>query len=77
MSDVDIDTGYKTKSEFQKEFGLADNEICFVKCDVSLEQDWIELWDTAEKLLEGSISVLINNAGVHPGVSFDSNNGPT
>ena len=70
ISDIDIETGTKTVSEFQKEFDLTDDELCFVKCDVAVEQDWIDLWDNAEKLLKGPIEVLINNAGVHPGVGF-------
>ena len=70
MSDIDVDTGNKTKFDFKKEFDLNDNEICFVKCDVSVEKDWIELWESAEKLLDGPIEILINNAGVHPGVNF-------
>ena len=70
ISDIDIEIGNKTKSEFQKEFELTENELCFVKCNVAVEQDWIDLWDNAEKLLNGPIEVLINNAGVHPGVGF-------
>jgi NAD(P)-dependent dehydrogenase (short-subunit alcohol dehydrogenase family) len=70
ISDINIDTGTKTKSEFQKEFKLTENELCFVKCNVAVEQDWIDLWDNAEKLLNGPIEILINNAGVHPAVSF-------
>ena len=70
ISDIDIDTGTKTKSEFQKEFELTENELCFVKCNVAVEQDWIDLWDNAERLLNGPIEILINNAGVHPAVCF-------
>jgi len=73
ISDIDIDTGNKTKSEFQKEFELTENELCFVKCNVAVEQDWIDLWDNAEKLLNGPIEVLINNAGVHPGLGWKKN----
>ena len=36
ISDVDVTTGTKTKATFQKEFGLEENELCFVKCDVSI-----------------------------------------
>ena len=75
ISDVDVNTGIKTKATFQKEFGLGENELCFVKCDVSIEKDWIEMWDTAEKILNGPIDILINNAGVHPGVSKNYTSG--
>ena len=70
VSDVDTTKGLETKSEFQKQFGLDDSGVCFVKCNVSVKEDWQELWDTAEKMLEGPIEVLVNNAGVHPGVSI-------
>ena len=68
LSDVDIATGLETKSQFQRQFGLDDNGVCFVKCDVAIKEDWQELWDAAEKLLDGPIDILVNNAGVHPGV---------
>ena len=68
LSDVDTATGLETKSQFQKQFGLDDNGVCFVKCDVAIKEDWQELWEAAEKLLDGPIDILVNNAGVHPGV---------
>ena len=73
ISDVDTTKGLETKLEFQKQFGLDDNGVCFVKCDVSVKEDWQNLWDTAEKILEGPIEILVNNAGVHPGVSIGQN----
>ena len=33
ISDIDIETGTKTVPEFQKEFDLTDDDLCFVKCD--------------------------------------------
>ena len=70
ISDVDDATGLDTKSQFQKQFGLTDNQVCFVKCDVADKEQWKELWDSAEKLLDGPIELLVNNAGVHPGVTI-------
>ena len=66
---MDEKTGQLTKSEFQKQFGFDESNVCFVKCDVAVKEDWQELWDTAEKVLGGTIDILVNNAGVHPGVS--------
>jgi len=43
LSDVDSKTGLETKLEFQKQFGFDDNGVCFVKCDVSIKEDWKEL----------------------------------
>ena len=70
ISDVDVSAGLETKSQFQRQFGLDDNGVCFVKCDVAIKEDWKELWEAAEKQLDGPIDILVNNAGVHPGVIF-------
>ena len=69
ISDVDTATGLESKSQFQRQFGLNDNGVCFVKCDVAIKEDWGKLWDAAEKMLDGQIDILVNNAGVHPGVN--------
>ena len=66
LSDIDEQKGLETKSLFQKQFGLDDSSICFVKCDVSEKESWKILWDYAEKFLEGPIDILINNAGLNP-----------
>ena len=69
LSDIDEVKGEETKSQFQKQFGLDDHSICFIKCDVSVKDDWNKLWDSAEKNLGGKIDILINNAGLSPIVS--------
>jgi NAD(P)-dependent dehydrogenase (short-subunit alcohol dehydrogenase family) len=43
--------------------------VCFVKCNVASKEEWYNLWDEAEKQLEGKIEILCNNAGVSPTVS--------
>ena len=68
LSDVDEVTGLETKALFQKQFGLDEQDLIFVKCNVAIKEDWEALWEAAEKGLEGPIDVLVNNAGVHPGV---------
>ena len=70
LSDIDIEKGLETKSQFQKQFGLGDDVVCFVKCDISINEDWTELWESAEKYLNGPIDILINNAGLFPAVSY-------
>ena len=47
---------------------MEDDGVCFVKCDVTVKEAWPELWDSAEKLLDGPIGILINNAGLFPQV---------
>ena len=69
LSDVDEIKGLETKATFQKNFGLGDDGVCFVKCDVTVKDDWTNLWSSAEKLLDGNIDILINNAGLFPAVS--------
>ena len=69
LSDIDEIKGLETKVQFQKQFGLADDGVCFVKCDISVSEAWSTLWDSAEKILNGSIDILINNAGLNPYVS--------
>ena len=70
LSDIDETKGLETKALFQKEFGLSDDGVCFVKCNVAIKEDWLILWDSAEKMLGGPIDILINNAGIFPGVSI-------
>ena len=53
---------------FLKLFALEDDGVCFVKCDVTDKEDWPQLWDYAEKFLDGPIDILINNAGLFPQV---------
>ena len=40
--------------------------ICFIKHDVTVKEEWNEVWDWAEKQLEGHIDLLLNNAGINP-----------
>ena len=68
LSDIDEIKGHETKELFQKQFGLNENGVCFVKCDVSNKEDWPKLWNLAENILEGPIEILINNAGLNPSV---------
>ena len=43
--------------------------IIFVKCDVTVKDDWKNMWEEAEHSLEGKIEILCNNAGVPPKVN--------
>ena len=70
LSDIDDSKGIEAKDEFQKEFGIGDNKVCFFKADVTSKEDWAMLWDFAEETLGGKVEVLINNAGLSPFVRF-------
>ena len=43
--------------------------IIFVKCDVTVKDDWKNMWEEAEHSLKGKIEILCNNAGVPPKVN--------
>ena len=47
---------------------MFDCSVIFVKCDVTLKDDWMKMWDEAEHGLGGKIEILCNNAGVPPRV---------
>ena len=46
------------------------SSIHFIKFDVTDKDGWNTMWDEAEKVLEGKIELLANNAGINPGVSL-------
>ena len=64
LSDIDEVQGLETKTQFQKQFRLKGDGVCFVKCDITKKEDWSQLWEAAEKSLKGPIDILINNAGL-------------
>ena len=64
LSDIDEVQGLETKTQFQKQFRLKGDGVCFVKCDITKKEDWSQLWESAEKSLKGPIDILINNAGL-------------
>ncbi|KAK7079652.1 hypothetical protein SK128_025837 [Halocaridina rubra] len=61
LSDVDAEKGLETEKELQAAHG-ADN-VVFVKCDVTKDEDYNKLWDTATEKL-GPVMLLVNNAGI-------------
>jgi len=56
--------GSATVKELAKRYG--EKNVIFVKCDVSQEDSWKSLWEETETKL-GPVTLLCNNAGVHPG----------
>ena len=36
------------------------------RCDVSKESDWEAAWSHAENTFNGTIQILVNNAGINP-----------
>lgn len=67
MADVDTEKGEAAKEELETLFeGRQHVKVHFVKCDVTKDEDWTNLWNEAECVLGGSIGVLCNNAGLNP-----------
>lgn len=61
ICDIDVARGATTETELQASHG-ADN-VLFVKCDVTKDEDYKNVWDlTTEKL--GPVNLLVNNAGI-------------
>jgi NAD(P)-dependent dehydrogenase (short-subunit alcohol dehydrogenase family) len=40
--------------------------MTFIRCDVTKEEEWTELWNHAEVELNGKVALLVNNAGINP-----------
>jgi NAD(P)-dependent dehydrogenase (short-subunit alcohol dehydrogenase family) len=40
------------------------------RCDVAKEDDWTILWEHAETFFDDKVSILVNNAGVNPGLGW-------
>merc|ERR1712013_58746 len=64
LSDLKQETGEKTLAELKERFG--EDKVCFVACNVTVEQDFKNLFDKAEEFFKVScIDILVNNAGIN------------
>ena len=64
ISDVNEDAVKATSDEFKGIYG--DEMVCFVKCDVTKEDEFLNLFDETEKFfMVDCIDLLVNNAGVN------------
>ena len=64
ISDINEEVGAKTLQEFQKRFGK--DCVCFVGCDVTKEDQFINLFDQTEKFFGVKcVDILVNNAGIN------------
>ena len=64
LSDVSQDHGKETLEEFSKKFGA--KRVHFVSCDVTKKEEFISLFDEAEKYFNSQVELLVNNAGINP-----------
>jgi len=63
ISDIREEVGEQTCAELGKEFGK--ENLHFIRCDVTKEDDLTELYDGAEKHFGGSVDIFCNNAGIN------------
>ena len=63
LADLNENTGNTTLKEFQETFGT--DHVCFKRCDVTVEDDFSNLFDFAENFFNvKGIDMLVNNAGI-------------
>lgn len=64
ISDLKLETGEKTLYELKERFG--DEKVCFVACDVTIEEQFNNLFDKSEEFFKVScVDILVNNAGIN------------
>ncbi|XP_068230337.1 15-hydroxyprostaglandin dehydrogenase [NAD(+)]-like isoform X2 [Palaemon carinicauda] len=61
VTDINEEQGKETEAELQAEYGT--NNVLFVKCDVTKDEDFRNAWSQATETL-GTVGILINNAGI-------------
>ena len=64
ISDINEKAGAETLQEFQEKFGK--DKACFVRCDVTKEEQFVNLFDETEKFFGVKcVDILVNNAGIN------------
>ena len=68
LSDLEEQTGFEREALALKEFrgAFGKENVCYVKCDVTKENEFIALFDQTEKYFKvDCIDMLVNNAGIN------------
>ena len=69
ISDLKQETGEKTLVELNERFG--EEKVCFVACNVTVEEEFRNLFDKAEEFFKVScVDILVNNAGINPNLGW-------
>merc|ERR1711892_265768 len=64
LSDLKQDTGEETLAELKEQFG--EEKVCFVACNVTVEEEFRNLFNKAEEFFKVScVDILVNNAGIN------------
>ena len=64
ISDINDANGKETLVEFSKKFGK--DHVHFVPCDVTKQDEFVNLFDETEKYFKSQVEMLVNNAGINP-----------
>jgi len=62
LSDINADTGNQTAKEFREQFG--DEKVHFIACDVTKDEDLLNLYNGAEAFFKAPVDIFVNNAGI-------------
>ena len=50
---------------------FGNNNVCFIKCDVTIEEEFQNLFDKAEEFFKVKcIDILVNNAGINTNLGW-------
>eukprot|EP00090_Calanus_glacialis_P035589 TRINITY_DN60721_c0_g1_i1.p1 TRINITY_DN60721_c0_g1~~TRINITY_DN60721_c0_g1_i1.p1 ORF type:complete len:302 (-),score=74.06 TRINITY_DN60721_c0_g1_i1:66-971(-) len=63
LSDVREDTGLGTLKEFSERFGQ--ENVHFVKCDVTKDEEIVNLYESCEAHFNKKVDIFCNNAGIN------------
>eukprot|EP00095_Tigriopus_kingsejongensis_P001828 maker-scaffold10_size831480-snap-gene-4.13 protein:Tk01828 transcript:maker-scaffold10_size831480-snap-gene-4.13-mRNA-1 annotation:"15-hydroxyprostaglandin dehydrogenase" len=69
ISDVLEDEGQKAAKALGKQYGK--DMVTFIKCNVTDQQSFENLWDSTEGFFKAPVDVLVNNAGVTHMAGFE------
>merc|ERR1712123_440474 len=69
ISDLKQETGEKTLAEVTEKFGK--DQVCFVACNVTVEEEFRNLFNKAEEFFKVScVDILVNNAGINTNLGW-------
>merc|ERR1712142_346909 len=63
LSDLRTDTGTETRLEFEEKYGK--ENVHFIQCDVTKQDDLIALYDGCEEYFKAKVDIFCNNAGIN------------
>ena len=68
LSDVNEANGKETLEEFSNRFGK--DHVHFFLCDVTKQDQFVNLYDETEKYFNSKVELLVNNAGINTSLGW-------